>query len=156
VSVAAGRTITKRIAEACGGKITPAGILQAGPTRLKAAGTSPQKLAYLTDLATKATTGEIRLSELAKKSDDEVIEELTRVKGIGVWTAKMYLIFHLGRPDVVAHEDLGLQIAVSKAYKVSRGRAAKRILKLGAAWSPYSSVAALTLWNWLHVNGKKA
>lgn len=122
---------------------------------MKAAGTSPQKLKYLTDLATKAATGEIQLDGLSRKSDDDVIEELTRVKGIGVWTAKMYLIFHLGRQDIVAHEDLGLQIAVSKAYKVSRTRAAKRIVKLGAAWSPYSSIAALTLWNWLHLRGKK-
>lgn len=155
VSVAAGRTIRGRIAKACGGKITAAGILRAGPRQLKAAGASPQKLKYLMDLAAKVKSKEVDLSDLADKSDEEVIETLTRVKGVGVWTAKMFLIFHLGRPDVVAHEDLGLQKAVSKAYKVPRSRAAKRIVTLGAKWSPYSSIAALTLWNWLHANGKK-
>jgi DNA-3-methyladenine glycosylase II len=81
-------------------------------------------------------------------SDEEVVAALTQVKGIGVWTAKMFLIFHLDRPDVNAHEDLGIRIAVARAYGVRRDRAARKARALTEAWSPYGSLANLVLWNW--------
>jgi DNA-3-methyladenine glycosylase II len=149
VSLAAGRTIYRRVEEATG--VTPAGVLRAGPDGLRAAGLSRPKVAYVLDLAQKAKDGNVDFARLAEAPDEEVIETLTQVKGIGVWTAKMFLIFHLDRPDVSAPEDLGLQIAVAQAYKVPRTRAAKKMEKMAPLWAPYNSVAALTLWHWRHV-----
>ncbi|HVL47487.1 MAG TPA: DNA-3-methyladenine glycosylase 2 family protein [Candidatus Thermoplasmatota archaeon] len=146
VSLAAGRVIVSRVAAAAGGNLAPAGVLAAGPDRLRAAGLSRPKTAYVLDLAERAHTGALDLDALASMDDAAVVDALTEVKGIGVWTAKMFLIFHLARPDVLAPEDLGLQIAVAKAYKVPRARAAAKMTKLAPAWSPYASLAALTLW----------
>lgn len=151
VSLAAGRAIFGRVQAACGGAVRPAPLLAAGPDALRAAGLSRPKVAYALDLAAKALSREVDFDALPAMADAEIVEALTRVKGIGVWTAKMFLLFHLARPDVLPHEDLGLQIAVSRAYKVPRARAAARMAKLGPAWSPYASVASLALWNWRHV-----
>lgn len=151
VSLAAGRTIFARVQTACGGDVTPASVLAAGPDALRAAGLSRPKVSYVLDLATRTAAGEVNFAHVAVAPDAEVIETLTRVKGIGVWTAKMFLIFHLSRPDVVAHEDLGLQLAVANAYRVPREKAAAKMVKLAPAWSPYASVVALGLWNWRRV-----
>lgn len=144
VSIQAGRSIYNRIAAL--GR-TPEALLAAGPDALRAAGLSRPKVAYALDLARKAQTGEVDLARIATLPDEDVIEQLTSVKGIGVWTAKMFLIFHLDRPDVLPHEDLGLQIAVSQTYRVPRAKAAKKIVSKREAWSPYCSYASLVLWN---------
>lgn len=151
VSLAAGRAIFGRVQAACGGEVRPEALLAAGPDALRAAGLSRPKTAYVLDLAAKAQSREVDFAALPAMEDQDIVETLTRVKGIGVWTAKMFLLFHLARPDVLPHEDLGLQIAVSRAYKVPRARAAAKMTKLGPAWSPYASVASLALWNWRHV-----
>lgn len=147
VSLAAGRTIYGRVVDACGGNLAPDAVLALGPDKLRAAGLSRPKTAYVLDLAQRVASGVVDFKRIAEAPDEEVIETLTRVKGIGVWTAKMFLIFHLSRPDVCAHEDLGLQIAVSQAYDVPRARAAAKMRKLAPAWSPYGSLVALALWN---------
>ena len=144
VSLAAGQTIFGRV-RALGS--TPKMLLKAGPAALRAAGLSRPKVAYVLDLAQKAVAGEVDFAHIATMDDGEVIEQLTAVKGIGVWTAKMFLLFHLGRPDVLPFEDLGLQVAVARSYGVPRKRAAKKIIELGELWSPYSSYASLVLWN---------
>lgn len=151
VSLAAGRTIHGRVVEAAGGRVTPDAVLAAGPERLRAAGLSGSKVSYVLDLAEKTRVGEVDFDRLAKSSDEEVIASLTKVKGIGVWTAKMHLMFHMGRPDVLPHEDLGLQIAVERAYGVSRKEAPAKMLEMRPAWSPYATYASLTLWNWRRV-----
>lgn len=151
VSLAAGRAIFGRVAEAAGGRPTPEALLALGPERLRGAGLSRPKVAYVLDLAQKCASREVDLAQLRTAPDEEVIAALTSVKGIGVWTAKMHLIFHLERPDVLPHEDLGLVIAVERVYGVPRKKAAKKMLEMRPAWSPYSSYAALTLWNWRHV-----
>lgn len=151
VSLAAGRSIYRRVEAASGGVVTPDGILAAGPEDLRAAGLSRSKVAYVLDLAQKARDGEVDFARVATMDDAAIIEMLTEVKGIGVWTAKMFLIFHLDRPDVSAPEDLGLQLAVARAFKVPRARAAKKMVSMAPAWSPYNSVAALTLWHWRHI-----
>lgn len=151
VSLAAGRTIYRRVEEAAGGAVSPEAILRMGPDGLRAAGLSRPKVAYVLDLAERAARGDVDFARLSLAPDEEVVETLTQVKGIGVWTAKMFLIFHLDRPDVVAHEDLGLQLAVARAYRVPRERAARKMQALAPLWSPYNSVAALTLWHWRHV-----
>jgi DNA-3-methyladenine glycosylase II len=162
VSLAAGKSIFAKVqavaaqqrgADATGDASGPAGaspesLLKAGPDALRAAGLSRPKVKYVLDLAEKATTGTVDLARLSSMPDAQVVEQLTSVKGIGVWTAKMFLLFHLDRPDVLPHEDLGLRIAVAKAYRVTRGNAAKKMIRMGPAWSPYGSLASLTLWNW--------
>lgn len=151
VSLGAGRAIFARLSEATAGDVSPKAVLGLGPDGLRAAGLSRPKVAYVLDLAERCDRGSVDFVRLASASDEEVVARLTAVKGIGVWTAKMFLLFHLGRPDVLAHEDLGVQIAVANAYGVPRESAAAKIRELGPAWSPYSSVAALTLWNWRHL-----
>ncbi len=148
VSLAAGRTIFGRVESACGGHVTPSSIAAQSTDALRAAGLSRAKTAYVSDLAQRAISGALDLEALETLPDDEVIAELTQVKGIGTWTAKMHLIFHLDRPDVLPHEDLGLQLAVSKAYGVPRERAAIKMQELHPTWSPYASYASLVLWNW--------
>lgn len=148
VSLAAGRAIYARL-ESLGG--SPDALLAAGPDGLRAAGLSRPKVAYVLDLSERVRSGALDLSRLGAMTDTDIIAALTEVKGIGVWTARMFLIFHLARPDVVAPEDLGLQIAVARAYKVPRNRAAAKMTKMARAWSPYGSVASLTLWNWRRV-----
>lgn len=151
VSIAAGRAIYARVEAACGGAIRPEGVLRAGPDALRAAGLSRPKASYVLDLAEKARTKTVDLDGLPAMEDEAIVEALTSVKGIGVWTAKMFLLFHLRRPDVLPHEDLGLQIAVSRLYKVPRAKAAEKMRRLGPDWSPYASVASLALWNWRRV-----
>jgi DNA-3-methyladenine glycosylase II len=148
VSLAAGQTIYARLIAAVGGRIDPSSILHAGLPRLRGAGLSTQKASYVTDLAERVSTGSLDLGRLQAMPDHEVVEALTQVKGIGVWSAKMHLLFHLQRPDVVAHEDIGLQIAVARLYRVPRAKAAAKMLRQAPRWSPYASLAALTLWQW--------
>lgn len=145
VSLAAGRSIFARVQQV---GTTPEALLKAGEGSLRGAGLSRPKVRYVLDLAEKAATGTVDLARISSMPDEHVVEQLTSVKGIGVWSAKMFLLFHLERPDVLPHEDLGLQVAVAKAYKVPRAKAAKRMLKLQPSWSPYCSLAALTLWAW--------
>lgn len=144
VSLQAGASIYRRLS-ALGA--TPEALRAAGADALRAAGLSRPKVAYVLDLAEKATTGAVDLARVSTMPDEQVIEQLTSVKGIGVWTAKMFLLFHLRRPDVLPHEDLGLQVAVAKEYRVPRAKAAAKMLRLQPAWSPYCSYASLVLWN---------
>jgi DNA-3-methyladenine glycosylase II len=146
VSVAAGRSITRKVQAACGGRITAHALARLGADELRACGVSRQKQGYLQDLARRTLDGDVDFRRFAAMSDQQVIETLTRVKGIGSWTAKMFLLFHLQRPDVVAPEDLGLRIAVARAYKVPPSRAAKIMLQRQPSWSPYGSLASLVLW----------
>lgn len=145
VSIQAGASIFRRVQEVGS---TPEALRRAGPDALRAAGLSRPKVAYVLDLAQKAETGTVDLPRIATMPDAQVIEQLTSVKGIGVWTAKMFLLFHLERPDVLPHEDLGLQIAVAQAYGVPRKKAAAKMQKLAPGWSPHASYASLVLWNW--------
>lgn len=146
VSLAAGRSITRRLRRACGGRLTPARLLRRSVKELRAAGVSRQKASYLRDLAARVDSGRLDFRRLRGASDAAVIEALTAVKGIGPWTAKMFLLFHLERPDVVAPEDLGLRLAVSDAYGVRMDRTARFLERNADRWSPHGSLACLTLW----------
>ena len=147
VSLAAGETIHRNLARALGGKVTPRRVLNRTPEELRAAGLSRGKTAYVQDLAARTLSGEVEFDRFPAMKDEAIEEELVAVKGIGVWTAKMFLLFHLERPDVLPHEDLGLQIAVAQNYGVSRKLAAKKMIKLQPAWTPWCSYASLVLWN---------
>ena len=112
-------------------------------------GLSGQKVGYLRDLSARIADGRLHLDELEALSDDEVIERLTAVKGFGRWTAEMFLMFRLHRPDVLPVGDLGIVKAVQRMYGLRKTPDAKRILKIGDGWRPYRSVASWYLWQTL-------
>lgn len=124
----------------------PAQILQTKNSELRSVGLSKMKIEYLKDLARKIEDGEIMIKALSKMSDEEVIERLTRVKGIGRWTAEMFLIFSLGRQDVFPVGDLGLRKGVQKAFSLQEMPKPKEVEKIGMRWKPYRSVATWYLW----------
>jgi len=124
----------------------PAELLRTPPRRLRAAGLSRQKIRYLKDLARKCENGTLRLDRVARMDDEEVVAALTEVKGIGRWTAEMFLIFSLGRPDVWAVGDLGLQLAVKKLYRLRKHPLPVKMQALGEPWRPYRTVASWYLW----------
>jgi DNA-3-methyladenine glycosylase II len=128
------------------GQVTPAAILKLTPARMRKAGLSKQKTAYIRDLARKTNKGLVRFETLPNLTDVEVIEHLTQVKGIGVWTAHMFLIFALRRPDILATGDLGVRIAIRNAYQMAELPLPKQVEELAAAWRPYASVAVWYLW----------
>jgi DNA-3-methyladenine glycosylase II len=127
-------------------KVTPDAILKLTPARMRKAGLSKQKTAYIRDLARKTKKGQVKFETLAELTDVEVIEHLTQVKGIGVWTAHMFLIFALRRLDVLATGDLGVRMAVRKAYQLEELPLPKEMEELAVAWRPYASVAVWYLW----------
>jgi DNA-3-methyladenine glycosylase II len=128
------------------GQVTPQAILKLTPARMRKAGLSKQKTAYIRDLARKTLKGQVKFEMLTDLADQEVIEHLTQVKGIGVWTAHMFLIFALRRPDILATGDLGVRAAIRKAYQLEELPDPQRIEELAVAWRPYSSVAMWYLW----------
>jgi DNA-3-methyladenine glycosylase II len=118
-------------------------------TALRAVGLSGQKVGYLRDLCTRIADGRLQLDELESLDDELVIERLTSVKGFGRWTAEMFLMFRLHRPDVLPVGDLGIVNAIQRLYGLRKRPDAKKILKLGEAWRPYRSVACWYLWQTL-------
>ena len=124
----------------------PADVLQTKDSKLRSVGLSKMKISYLKDLAKKIENGEIRIRTLSKMSDDEIITHLTQVKGIGRWTAEMFLIFSLGRLDVFPVGDLGLRKGVQRAFSLSELPKPKEVEKIGMRWKPYRSVATWYLW----------
>jgi len=124
---------------------TPEGVLAASDEQLRAAGLSRQKIGYLRDLAQKVHSGALPLDHVETLSDDELIAHLVQVKGIGRWTAQMFLMFKLGRENVLPELDLGIQNAIKRAYR-KRRVTPKDVLRIGAKWSPYSSIACWYLW----------
>jgi DNA-3-methyladenine glycosylase II len=150
------RVIFDRLATAAGGKLTPQNILKLRPARMRSAGLSAQKTAYIRDLARHARDGKVVFEQLPQLSDDEVIEQLTMVKGIGVWTAHMFLIFALRRPDVLPTGDLGIRAAIRKAYGLEGLPKPTEIETLAESWRPYCTVASWYLWRSLENNGEGA
>ena len=135
-----------------GGAPTPAQLLGTSDEQLRAVGLSRQKIAYLRDLSTRVEKGELPLDHVDTLADDELIAHLVQVKGIGRWTAQMFLMFKLGRPDVLPDLDLGIQNAIKRAYR-KRKVTPKDVLRIGARWSPYSSIACWYLWRSLDNDG---
>ena len=117
--------------------------------QLRAVGLSGQKVSYLRDLSARILDGRLNLDELDTLPDEAVIERLTAVKGFGRWTAEMFLMFRLHRPDVLPAGDLGIVNAIQRLYKLRKRPDAKRVLKIGDAWRPYRSVASWYLWQTL-------
>ncbi len=141
-----------RLAEATGGRLTPESILKLRPARMRVLGLSNQKTAYIRDLARHARDGRLVFKELTGLSDEAVIEQLTQVKGVGVWTAHMFLIFALRRPNVLPTGDLGIRNAIRKAYGMDELPGSAEMETLAQPWSPYRTVASWYLWRSLEPN----
>ena len=141
-----------RVTDAAGGRLTPEGILKLRPVRMRTLGLSGQKTAYIRDLARHARDGRVAFEELAGLPDEAVIERLTEVKGIGVWTAHMFLIFALRRPNVLPTGDLGIRNAIRKAYGILELPKPAEMETLSERWRPYRTVACWYLWRSLEPN----
>jgi len=141
-----------RLAAAAGGSITPSSILKLRPARMRAIGLSGQKTAYIRDLARHARDGRINFEELRELPDQDVMERLTAVKGIGVWTVHMFLIFALRRHDVLPTGDLGIRNAIRKAYGLEALPAPADIEAMAERWRPFCTVASWYLWRSLEPN----
>ncbi len=145
ISVAAARSIARRLRDRFGAPLRPEHILGTSDSELRSLGLSRQKAAYLRDLAERTRDG-LSLDRLSRLSDDDVIETLTVVKGIGRWTAEMYLMFRLGRPDVLPVGDLGIQSAMKRAYRMRSMPKPERMRRIAKPWRPYRTVASWYLW----------
>jgi DNA-3-methyladenine glycosylase II len=147
LSVAAARSIYGRLVEQFGGRTpTPQELLDADPEVVRSAGLSRPKVKYLRSLAEHVLSGELELDRIDELGDEQVERELTAVKGLGQWTAHVFMIFHLGRPDVLPVGDLGVRRAVERAYGLEGLPSAEELDRLGERWAPYRSLAALYLW----------
>jgi DNA-3-methyladenine glycosylase II len=148
LSTKAARTIYGRMLELFGGHApTPKQLLAADPDAIRAAGLSRPKINYLRDLADHVESGELELDRLGDLPDEEVIEQLTAVKGIGEWSAHMFLMFHLGRPDVLPVGDQGIRNAIRAQYRLRKIPDAKRMEKIAKPWRPHRTLACLYLWS---------
>jgi DNA-3-methyladenine glycosylase II len=146
LSTHAAATIARRLEALFDGDPTPARVDATPDEQLRAVGLSGQKVRYLRDLCARIEGGLLPLSALDRMNDEEVINVLTEVKGIGRWTAEMFLMFRLHRPDVLPVDDLGIVKAVQRAYRLRTLPTAQRLTRLGEAWRPYRSVACWYLW----------
>jgi len=144
-------TIFNRFAALAGEPLTPEGILKLSDAQLRSVGLSKQKSAYLKDLAAKTAAGLLDFARLPDLTDEEVIQHLTQVKGIGVWTAHMFLMFSLRRPNVLPTGDYGVQVAMRKHYKKRKLPKPKDMEKIAKAWAPYRSVACWYMWRSLDI-----
>lgn len=139
-------TIFNRFADLAGKPITPQGILKLSDAQMRSVGLSKQKSSYLRDMAERAVSGQLDFSKLHELSDEEVISHLTQVKGVGVWTAQMFLMFTLKRPNVLPTGDFGVQMAIKKHYNKRKVPNPVQMQKIAKSWEPYRSVACWYLW----------
>jgi DNA-3-methyladenine glycosylase II len=148
----AASVIFGRLTQAVGGSLTPANVLQLRPARMRKLGLSTQKTAYIRDLARHTRDGRVVFEELPDLPDQAVLERLTQVKGIGSWTAHMFLIFALRRPDILPTGDLGIRNAIRKAYGLAELPLPAEVEMLALKWRPYCTVASWYLWRSLEPN----
>lgn len=155
ISIHAARSIYMRLLGRCAqsGTLEATSLARTSHEDLRACGLSSQKATYLLDLAQKTDEGSLDLHALPGLADQEVIARLTQVKGIGVWTAQMFLIFSLRRPDVLPAGDLGIRNAVKKLYRLQDLPAPSDVERRGAKWRPYASAASWYLWRSLDPSG---
>jgi DNA-3-methyladenine glycosylase II len=133
--------------------LTPESILRLRPARMRSLGLSAQKLGYIRELARMTKRGEVDFERCSALEDAEVVEHLTRVKGVGVWTVQMFLIFALRRPDVLPVGDLGVRAAMKKAYNLPELPKPAEMERLAQTWRPYCSIASWYLWRSLENQG---
>jgi len=150
ISMGAARSIRARLLQLVGSEaIKPEMILRQSTQQLRSVGLSPQKTSYLQDIATKVHSGEVPLTKLHRLSDEEVIEELIKMKGIGRWTAQMFLIFALGREDVFPIDDLGVRVAIERMYEYKKPPKREALVAIGQRWSPFASIGSWYCWRYI-------
>ena len=148
LSTKAAATIYGRVLELFEGHTpAPRQLLKVDPDRLRAAGLSRAKVVYLRDLAQHVEDGALELELLPELPDEEVADQLTAIKGLGRWTADMFLMFHLGRPDILPVGDQGIRRAIQVEYGLRKLPDAKRMRKIARPWHPYRTLACLYLWS---------
>jgi DNA-3-methyladenine glycosylase II len=153
ISVAAARTIRGRLIDAVAPeKISPESLLKFDVDSLRAVGVSRQKATYVLDLAEKVDAGTLDLASIHRRDDEAVIQEMVQVKGVGRWTAQMFLMFSLGRLDVLPVDDLGLKNAIAKHYELDDLPDKHQMEALAENWRPYSTIACWYLWQSLKAN----
>jgi len=147
ISVAAARTIRGRLqAKLPGGRFVPAAVNSLTDEQLQAVGVSAQKRTYLRDLTERTMDGRLSFRHMSRLDDEAIITELTQVKGIGRWTAQMFLLFSLGRPDVFAPDDLGIRNAMIRIYELDSDVQRTILEEVAECWRPHRSVASWYLW----------
>jgi DNA-3-methyladenine glycosylase II len=147
LSTKAAGSIWERLVGGFGGTFpSPRQLIAAEPESLREAGLSRAKVGFLRDLAERIESGELDLGRLAELPDEDVVAELIRIKGVGRWTAEMFLIFHLGRPDVVSTGDLGIRRAVKDAYGLDELPGPHDLERIAGPWRPHRTLACLYLW----------
>jgi DNA-3-methyladenine glycosylase II len=146
VSTSAARTILGRLRLAAGGHLSAERIAGLDDARLRAVGLSRQKAGYVRDLSARVLSGDLRLDHVHKLDDEAVIAHLTQVKGIGRWTAEMFLMFVLNRPDVLPVDDLGIQNGFMRLYGLRKRPTAERMQALASPWRPYRTIGCWYLW----------
>jgi DNA-3-methyladenine glycosylase II len=150
ISTSAARAIRKRLMEFLGSDgLMAANLARFSTDELRSVGLSPQKASYVGDLAAKVNDGTVNLQQIGRLSDERVVETLTRVKGIGRWTAQMFLILSLGRPDVFPHDDLGVRTAIRDQYGLDDLPDKETSHTIAEPWRPYASVASWYCWRTL-------
>ena len=147
----AAATIFDRFTAAAGDPLTPKGILRLSDAEMRGVGLSKQKTSYLRDLSSKTRDGLLEFDRLPDLPAQEVIDHLTQVKGIGVWTAHMFLMFTLHHPDILPTGDYGIQAAIKKHYKKRKWPKPEVMAKIAKPWAPYRSIACWYLWRSLDV-----
>lgn len=148
ISGSAGDSILKRFKALYGGRVpTPKLFLSTPEKRVRGAGVSPQKYSYLRDLSERIEDGRLELKKFQKMPDADVVRELDEVRGIGRWTAEMFLIFTLGRKDVLPVDDLGLRKALMRAYGLRKLPSEEKFRSTASRWHPYCTIASLYLWS---------
>lgn len=147
ISIAAARTVRRRVQDlVTPHKVTAENLLQLNADTLRGAGVSKQKASYILDLAAKVDDGTVRLARIGRRSNEQVIDELVQVKGIGRWTAEMFLMFALGRLDVFPIDDLGIRRAIEAHYGVDPAGPRTAYFEIAAAWNPHESIASWYCW----------
>ncbi len=147
LSTKAARTIYLRVLDLFDGSTpSPEELLEADEAGLRKAGLSGRKVEYVRDLAAHVISGELELDRLGDLSDEEAIEEIVAVRGLGQWTAEMFLIFHLERPDVISGGDLGIRKAIQVEYELDEMPTPQQVVEMSEPWSPHRSLASLYLW----------
>jgi DNA-3-methyladenine glycosylase II len=144
-------SIFKRFAALAGNPLTPDGILRLSDAEMRGVGLSRQKIMYLRDLSEKTASGLVEFERLLELPEAEVIAHLTQVKGVGVWTAHMFLMFTLRHPDILPTGDYGVQAAIKKHYKKRKWPKPAVMEKIAKPWTPYRSIACWYLWKSLDV-----
>ncbi|HVC07721.1 MAG TPA: DNA-3-methyladenine glycosylase 2 family protein [Solirubrobacterales bacterium] len=147
LSTKAARTIYLRVLDLFDGSTpAPERLLEASEADLRGAGLSGRKVEYIRDLASHVLSGELELERLEELADEEVVAEIVAVRGLGQWTAEMFMLFHLERPDILSGGDLGIRRAVQIEYGLEEMPAPQMVIEIGAPWSPHRSLASLYLW----------